>query len=190
MRLMLTSIIAVMTATHAFAAAPAASAGGSAFPPFDSSTFTGQLFWLGITFGLVYYLMSRIAVPRIAGVIEQRRLTIESALAAANAAQKGAEESALALEQGLAKAKSNAQAIALEAKAKSSGEIDARRHQVEADLKEKFAAAEMRITATKTAAMGNVDDIAKEAVGTIIEQLTGKAPTADAIAKAIAGARN
>jgi F-type H+-transporting ATPase subunit b len=43
------------------------------FPPFDSQTYPSQLFWLTLTFVALYLLMSRIALPRIASILEQRR---------------------------------------------------------------------------------------------------------------------
>lgn len=183
MRLIVTPFIVAATATSVLAAE------GGGFPPFDSSTFGGQLFWLAITFGTLYLLMSRIALPRIASILNERQGTIESALSAAADAQKAAETEATALEQALAKAKSNAQAIAIEARSKSAKEIDAKRHAVESELTAKMVAAEASITETKAKAMANVEDIAKDAVSAMIEQLTGKAPTAAAIAKAVGSAR-
>lgn len=183
MRFLVTPFVLATTAAPAFAA------GGSKFPPFDSSTFAGQLFWLAITFGALYLLMSRVALPRIGAIISAREGTIESALAEAAAAQKASEAEAAALEQALAKAKANAQGIAAEARAKSTREIDAKRHAVEQDLSAKMVTAEASIAATKAKAMANVEDIAKEAVSAMVETLTGKAPTAPAITKAVNAAR-
>jgi F-type H+-transporting ATPase subunit b len=155
---------------------------------FDSSTFASQLFWLALTFGILYRLMSRVALPRIGSVLEERREKIEGALRAAGAAQKEAEEQANALEVSLTKARAQAQAIAGEARDKSAKEIEAQRASVEKDLAGKLAAAEARIAETKTKAMGNVEGIAKDAVAAIVEQLGGKTTDA-AVAKAIAAAQ-
>ena len=51
---------------------------GGAFPPFDSTHFASQLFWLAIVFAAIYLLMSRIALPRVADILETRRLKIAS----------------------------------------------------------------------------------------------------------------
>lgn len=185
MRLVLMKLVAVLAVTPALAAGEA---GGHRFPPFDASTFPSQLFWLTITFGLLYFLMSRVALPRIGSILEQRREAIEGALRAASAAQKEAEEQANALEAALVKARASAQGIAGEARDKSSKEIEARRMVVEKDLSTKLVAAEARIAETKTKAMGNVEEIAKDAVSAILEQLGSKSTDA-AIAKAISSVK-
>lgn len=159
------------------------------FPPLNASTFAGQLFWLTLTFGTLYLLMSRVALPRVGAILAAREATIESSLAQASKAQAAAEAEAQSLEQALAKAKANAQAIAQEARSKSAREIEAQRSAVEKDLATKMIAAEASILETKTKAMGNVEDIAKDAVSAIIEQLSGKAPTAAAVAEAVNAAR-
>jgi F-type H+-transporting ATPase subunit b len=184
MRLLATSILLAATSL------PALAASGSKFPPFDSSTFAGQLFWLALTFGTLYLLMSKVALLRIASIMAEREGTIEKALGEAAAAQKASEAEAAALEQALVKAKTNAQGIAAEARAKSAKEIDAKRQKVEEELSAKMIAAEASITATKAKAMANVDDIAKDAVSAMVETLTGKAPTAAAIGKAVTSARS
>lgn len=174
----------IIGAAHA-AGAPAQ---GGVFPPFDASTFAGQLFWLAVTFGLLYVLMSRVALPRVADIIADRRAKIESDLNQAAQAQKSAEDAAKAFEAGLAQAKSNAQGIAQNARDTAAKEADARRHSVEAELSTKLASAESAIAEMKAKAMANVDGIAKDAAAAIVERLTGAAPKAADVTKAIADA--
>ena len=181
--------LSAILALVAFPALAASEEGGSAFPAFDSSSFSSQLFWLALTFGLLYVLMSKVALPRIGSIMDERRETIERALRQAAAAQKEAEESAASQEASLGKARANAQAEIGTAQAKSAKEIEARRILVEKDLSAKLVAAEARIGETKAKAMANVDAIAGDAVTAILDQLGVKAPKADAVAKAIAEAR-
>ena len=53
------------------------------FPLFQKETFASQLFWLALTFVALYLLISRIAVPRIGGILEERSRRIEDDFAAA-----------------------------------------------------------------------------------------------------------
>ena len=56
-----------------------------AFPPMDATTFPSQIFWLVIFFALLYLLMSRLALPKMAAVLAHRHKTIEGDLAKASA---------------------------------------------------------------------------------------------------------
>jgi len=59
-----------MFITQAYAAEEATA--GGAFPPFDPATFASQILWLVITFGVFYMIMSRVIIPRLAGILEVR----------------------------------------------------------------------------------------------------------------------
>lgn len=158
----------------------------SVFPPFDTSHFTSQLFWLVLLFGALYLLMSRVALPRVGRILEDRAARIESDLAAARGAQEQAAEAQRAHERTVAEARAAAQATAQEAHRLIATESDARRHAVEADLAKKLAEAETQINASKAQAMGNVRAIAADTAETIVQQLTGRAPNRAAIEAALA----
>ena len=144
------------------------------FPPFDTNHFGAQLVWLAITFGALYLLMSRIALPRVAAILENRQSTISGDLDRASAMQKQADEAGKAYEKTLADAKANAQSLAQETQAKLNGQI---------------AAAEVQIADTKARALTHVDAIAADAATAIVQQLTGKTPDADSIARAVAATK-
>jgi F-type H+-transporting ATPase subunit b len=155
------------------------------FPPFEKETFASQLFWLALTFVALYLLISRIAVPRIGGILEERSKRIEGDFAAAQR-MKGESEAALAAyEKSLAEARNRAQAIGNEARDKAQQEGEERRKAQEAQLNADLAAAEKQIAATKSAAMANVRGIAVEAAGAIVERLIGTVPAAPAVAAAV-----
>lgn len=154
------------------------------FPPFDSTTFGSQLLWLAITFGLLYYLMSKIALPRIASILEERNDRVADDLAEAEKLKQETDEALAAYEQALAEAKQNAHGIAQEARDKSKDEIEAARSKIEADLETKMAEAESRIAAVKSEAMTEVDAIARETAGALVDLLIGKSDKAG-VSKAV-----
>lgn len=158
----------------------------SSFPPFDPSHFSAELIWLAITFGALYLLMSRIALPRVANILATRKDKIDSDLASASKAQAEADAAAAAHEKTLAQAKAKAQAVGQEAHAKLAAQSEARRHALEAELNAKIAEAEKQIVATKVAALANVDSIATETAQAILQHITGKPADAAAVASAIA----
>ena len=161
-------------------------AGGKApFPPFQKDTFASQIVWLVITFVALYLLISRIAIPRIGGIIEDRAKRIEGDFAAAQRMKDESEAALAAYEKSLAEARNRAQAIGTEIREKLHAEAEVKRKALEADLNAQLAQAEKQIAATKSAAMANVRGIAIEAAGAIVERLIGSAPPAPAIAAAV-----
>lgn len=145
----------------------------SAFPPFDAAYFPGQLLWLAITFGALYLIMSRVALPRIGSILETRRTRIEGDLREAERLRQETEKAAAAYEEALAEARRNAGVIAEETRASIKADIDGRRADVEAGLASRMAEAEARITADKNAVLANVDGIAAETAQALVAQLTG-----------------
>ena len=171
--------------THAATEAHGGAHEDVGFPPFATETFGGQLLWLAITFAVLYTLMSRLVLPRLTGIIENRRAMIARDLDDAAAMKTRAEEAGAAYEKALAEAKGRAQALAQETRAKLSAESDARRKALEADLNARLAESEATITARKTEAMGHVRGIARDTASAIIERLTGRAPAPQSVEAAL-----
>jgi F-type H+-transporting ATPase subunit b len=156
-----------------------------AFPPFESQHFPSQLFWLALTFILLYVLMSRIALPRVAGIFAERSKRISDDLASANRFKEQSEAANAAYQKSLADARARAQGIANETRDRQAAQAEATNKTLEAQLHEKLAAAEQSIAATRAAAMGNVGAIAAETASAIVERLIGTAPNAPDVAAAI-----
>jgi F-type H+-transporting ATPase subunit b len=171
--------------THAATEAHGGAHEDVGFPPFATETFGGQLLWLAITFAVLYTLMSRLVLPRLTGIIENRRAMIAKDLDDAAAMKTRAEEAGTAYDKALAEAKGRAQALAQETRAKLSAESDARRKALEADLNVRLAESEATITARKAEAMGHVRGIARDTASAIIERLTGRAPAPQSVEAAL-----
>jgi F-type H+-transporting ATPase subunit b len=158
------------------------------FPPFDSSTYASQLLWLAITFGLFYLFMQKVIVPRIGGILENRRDRVASDIDEASRLNSEADEAVAAYEQELAEAKSRANQIAQAARENAKSEADIERTQVESDLAAKMAEAESRIAEIKASALAEVDTIAEETTSAIVEQLIGASVTKQTVSSAVKAA--
>lgn len=162
---------------------------GGTFPPFDPTYFASQLLWLLITFGFLYFVMSRVIIPRIASILEVRHDRISRDLDETQRLKAEADAAHAAYEHELAEAKSNASSIALEATEKAKGEAATAREKVEAELADKLAEAESRIAEIKAKALGEVDAIAGDTTHAIVAELIGGKLTKAEITKAIAAAK-
>lgn len=158
---------------------------GGGFPPFDKSTFASQLFWLVIAFVLLYVIVSRVALPRVGAIIENRRNTIAKDLAEAQAMKEVADQEIATYEGELAAARTKAQAIGAEMRDKLQAQTDSARKALEDRLAGKLADAEKAIAVTRATAMSNVRSIASDAAAAIVQRLTGIAADSTAVQAAV-----
>jgi F-type H+-transporting ATPase subunit b len=155
------------------------------FPPFQKDTFASQLVSLLIAFVALYLIVSRIALPRVGSLLDERQNAIEGDLAAAQKLKDESDSALKAYESELAAARSRAQVISSETREKLNAAAEAERKTLEERLAVKLADAEKTITATREAAMSNVRGIAAEAAVAIVQRLTGLAPDGKAVDSAV-----
>jgi F-type H+-transporting ATPase subunit b len=155
------------------------------FPPFQKDTFASQLVSILVAFVALYLIVSRIALPRVGSVIDQRQNAIEGDLAAAQKLRDESDDALKAYESELAAARSRAQAIGSETREKLSAASEAERKTLEEQLSVKLAEAEKTIASTREAAMSNVRGIAADAAAAIVQRLTGVMPDGKAIDSAV-----
>ena len=117
---------------------------GKVFPPLDPGTFVPQLFWLALTFGLLYLLLKRLVLPRVGGVIEQRRERIERDLQTADKLKVETGQALAGYGQALAEARTRANALAKDMHGKLAAEVDKERARLDAEIAQKLADAENR----------------------------------------------
>lgn len=179
-----------MFVTAALAASTeAAQEGGGAFPPFDTSTYASQLFWLAITFGFFYWFIAKVISPRIGEILETRQDRIAGDLDMARDLQEKADEAHAAYEQELAQARTTAGEIGQKARDKAKAEAEAERQKVEADLTAKLDEAESRIASIREKAMAEVGTIATDTTAEIVDQLIGTSVTKAELSKAVGAVR-
>ena len=155
------------------------------FPPFQKDTFASQLVSLLIAFVALYLIVSRIALPRVGSLLEERQNKIEGDLAAAQTLNDESDAALKAYESELAAARSRAQAISTETREKLNAASEAERKTLEERLSVKLAEAEKTIAATRDAAMSKVRSIASDAAIAIVQRLTGVAPDRRSANKAV-----
>ena len=174
-----------MFVTAALAAEEAHNSGGGTFPPFDSSTYSSQLFWLALSFGLLYLFLSRTVLPRIAETIETRRDRIAHDLDQAAAHKAEADAAGVAYEQALAEAKRKAGDMASAARDKAKADAEAERKALEDSLNARLAESEKKLAATKAKALADLDTIAEDTTSAIFASVFGTKVTKAEIAAAV-----
>lgn len=159
--------------------------GHKEFPPFQKDTFASQLVSLAIAFVALYLIVSRIALPRVGSVLDERQNAIENDLAEAQRLKDESDKALKAYESELAAARSRAQAIGVETREKLGAASEAERKTLEEQLSHKLAESEKTIASTREAAMSNVRGIAADAATAIVQRLTGVVPDGAVVGQAV-----
>jgi F-type H+-transporting ATPase subunit b len=154
-------------------------------PQLEVSTFVPQLFWLAITFGLLFLLMAKLGLPRVAGLLEARRKRIDDDLAQAAQLKAEAEAALAAYQQSMAAARAQAQAAVKETTDRLAAEAAERQRQLNESLAEQLTAADREIVAAKQRALSGMHEIAIEVGRSVAEKVIGSAPDTASLAVAV-----
>lgn len=140
-------------------------------PQLDFATFPNQIFWLVVTLVVIYLIMSRLALPRIAGVLANRHDTIQRDLEKAEELKQKAVEAEAAYDKALADARAEASKIIAETKAEMQKELDKATQKADAEIAAKAAESEAKITEIRSTTMKSVEVIATDAAKAIVDSL-------------------
>jgi F-type H+-transporting ATPase subunit b len=142
---------------------------------FGNPLMIAQIVWLLIIFGLLYYVLSTYALPRVESVLEERRTRIAADLEAAQAAKAEADAAMAAHREATGKARAEAQAAIAEALQQAQAEAQARADALNAKLAKQIEEAEARIAAARDRAMGALRQVSTDTAETLVAKLTGRA---------------
>ena len=140
-------------------------------PQLDFSTFPNQIFWLVVMLVVVYYVLSRIALPRIASVLAERQGTITNDIAAAEDLKQKAADAEAAYEKALADARVEASRIAAEAKVEFKAEVEVAIQKADSEIKARTAESEGRIVEIRDGAAEAVREVARDTAIAVVSAL-------------------
>ena len=145
--------------------------GGGGLPQLNIDTFGSQIFWLIVALLVLYWLMSKMALPRIGSVLEERADAIAGDLDRAEELKRKAQEAEVAYKQALADARGRAQAIAAETRAGIQKEVETAIARADAEIAARTAEGERRIEGIRESAMQDVREVAEETAVAVVDRL-------------------
>ncbi len=154
-------------------------------PQLDFSTFPNQIFWLVVTLIVVYFVMSRVALPRIASVLAERHGAIQSDLDKAEEMNAKAVEAEAAYNQALVDARTEAQTIVADARADIQKDLDAAMAKADAEIAAKSAESAAAIKEISESAMAAVESVANDTAKEIVKAMMPGAGDAKAVKAAV-----
>ncbi len=142
-------------------------------PQLQPGDFAPQLIWLAITFLLLYVSLSRLALPRIARVLNERKSRIGGDLEKAREAQHKSERAMELYEAEIAAAKAKGQATIRAARDKLTAELNEKRSTLDHQLADKSAETEKRVQSLLERASDGMETMTAGVVNDIVKELAG-----------------
>lgn len=168
--------VVVHGADAANAAAGAAhGASGAGMPQLDFTTFGNQIFWLLVVLAVIYWVLSRVALPRIGGVISDRQGAITGDLMAAEEFKHKAKEAEAAYDKALVDARAEANKIIAANKAEMQKELDAAIAHADAEIAARTGESEKRIGEIRASAIEDARAVARDVTETLVQTFGGQA---------------
>jgi len=155
-------------------------------PQLDFATFPHQIFWLVVTLLVVYLVMSRVALPRIANVLAERHGAIQGDLDKAEELKAKAVRADEAYQAALAAARVEAQNIVAEARAEIQTELDQAMARADAEIAVKSAESEAAIATIRDSAVQSIKEVANDTAGEVVKAILPAAKDDKALKAAVA----
>ena len=154
-------------------------------PQLNFDTWPNQIFWLLVALVIIWLVLTRIAIPRIAAILAERKGMIGNDLAAAEELKGKAKAAEAAYDQALETARAEAAKSVAATKAEIQKDVAAAIAKAEVQIAAKTAESETRIAEIKTGAMAAVSEVARDTTGALLSAFGSQADAA-AIEAAIA----
>jgi F-type H+-transporting ATPase subunit b len=154
-------------------------------PQFEPSTFSPQLFWLAVSFAVLFAIMWRSALPRLSSILQARQERIDSDLERAASIKQEADLVLAEYEKALAQARDQAAAAIRQSSDAMSAESAQRHEAFGQELAAQTRAAEDRIGAARDAALANIKTVAAETASAATAKLIGVELPNDRVQEAV-----
>ncbi len=154
-------------------------------PQLDPHVFAPQLIWLAISFAILYFLMAKVALPRVGRVMEERQERIEDNLETAEELKKQADAEAEAHQKALVGAREQARSAIQQAVTAEQATASAKQEELGNRLAAQIRDAEAEIVRAKTAARASVREAAVGVALAAVERLIGTKPNESAVGGAV-----
>jgi len=149
----------------------AAESGG--MPQLDPEFWISQIFWLTLTFGILYVVLSKLILPKISANLELRKSQIQENIEAAEKQRENSESKLKEFDDIVIKSKLEAKNIFKHAREKTIKDINSKKEVLEKQIDQEIKKVEQEIDLLKKSAPEKINKIAIETSAELIKKLIG-----------------
>ena len=179
-----THVVADADAHGAVAAGAHDAAASAGMPQLDFSTFGNQIFWLLVALALIYFALSRVALPRINRILADRQGLMTNDLMAAEDFKQKAKDAEAAYDKALADARAEANKIVAANRAEMQGELDTAIAKADAEISARTVESERRIGEIRASAETDARTVASDVAAELVRTFGGQ-PDAGTLGQAV-----
>ena len=149
----------------------AAESGG--MPQLNPEFWVSQIFWLTLTFGILYIVLSKLILPKISANLESRKSQIQENIEAAEKQRENSETKLKEYDEIILKSKLEAKNIFKDAREKTLKDINLKRETLDKQIDEEIKKAEKEIEILRKGAPEKINKIAIETSSELVKRLIG-----------------
>ena len=149
------------------------SAESGGMPQLNPEFWISQIFWLTLTFGVLYIVLSKLILPKISANLELRKSQIQENIEAAEKQRESSESKLKEYEEIILKSKLEAKNIFKNAREKTVKDINGKKEILDKQIDEEISNAEKEIEALKKGAAEKINKIAIETSSDLVKKLIG-----------------
>ena len=140
-------------------------------PQLDTEFWISQIFWLTITFSILFLLLSKLILPKISANLETRKSLILENISTAEKKRKESESKIKEYNEFIEKSKNEAKILVNQAKEELTKDINKKKEALEKDLSNEIQKAEMEIKEFRDKAPERINKIAIQVSTDLLQQL-------------------
>lgn len=162
-------------------AALAEGAHSAGMPQLDPTSFASQLFWLTVSFILLYLVISKSALPRVHEVLEKRHGRLQFDLSQAEEMTREAEAARLAFERKQSESRARSSEMIAAAQKESDQQLAAEQTRLDTELAKKLSDAAKTLSGRRAQLRATMLPVAEELTLAIVEKISGVKPSGDRV---------
>ena len=149
------------------------SAESGGMPQLNPEFWISQIFWLTLTFGILYLVLSKLILPKISANLESRKSKILENIEAAEKQREDSETKLKEYEEIISKSRLDSKNIFNQARVKALKDINAKREVLDKQIDDEIVKAEQEIKILRESAPDKINKIAIETSSELVQKLIG-----------------
>ena len=149
----------------------AAESGG--MPQLNPEFWVSQIFWLTLTFGILYLILSKLILPKISANLELRKSQIQENVEAAEKQREDSESKLKEYNEIILKSKLEAKNIFKDTRDRALKDINVKKEALDEQIDQEIKKVEEEIGELKKSAPGKINKIAIETSSELLKKLIG-----------------